>query len=120
MEYGFDFEEGLKMQKQVAKVYEERAQMLEGKIPMNWGFAEMAAYATLLKDEYPVRMTGQDSRKYFLSRHLVVKDQETGVGYVPLSKLNKGNRKFEIYDSLLSEEAVLGFEYGYASTCRKV
>ena len=117
MEYGFDFEEGLKMQKQVAKVYEERAQMLEGKIPMNWGFAEMAAYATLLKDEYPVRMTGQDSRRgTFSHRHLVVKDQETGVGYVPLSKLNKGNRKFEIYDSLLSEEAVLGFEYGYAST----
>ena len=51
MEYGFDFEEGLEMQKQVAKVYEERMQMLEGKIPMNWGFAEMAAYATLLKDE---------------------------------------------------------------------
>jgi len=117
MEYGFDFEEDLKMQKQVAKVYEERAQMLEGKIPMNWGFAEMAAYATLLKDEYPVRMTGQDSRRgTFSHRHLVVKDQETGVGYVPLSKLNKGNRKFEIYDSLLSEEAVLGFEYGYAST----
>ena len=117
MSYGFDFEEGLEMQKQVAKVYEERKQMLEGKIPMNWGFAEMAAYASLLNDGYPVRMTGQDCRRgTFSHRHLVVKDQNTGEGFVPLSKLNKGNKKFEIYDSLLSEEAVLGFEYGYAST----
>ena len=117
MSYGFDFKEGLEMQKQVAKVYEERKQMLEGKIPMNWGFAEMAAYASLLNDGYPVRMTGQDSRRgTFSHRHLVVKDQNTGKGFVPLSKLNKGNKKFEIYDSLLSEEAVLGFEYGYAST----
>ena len=62
-------------------------------------------------------MTGQDSRRgTFSHRHLVVKDQKTGVGYIPLSDLNKGNKKFEIYDSLLSEEAVLGFEYGYAST----
>ena len=84
---------------------------------MNWGFAEMAAYASLLNDGYPVRMTGQDSRRgTFSHRHLVVKDQNTGKGFVPLSKLNKGNKKFEIYDSLLSEEAVLGFEYGYAST----
>ena len=117
MSYGFDFEEGLEKQKQVAKVYEERKQMLEGKIPMNWGFAEMAAYASLLNDGYPVRMTGQDCRRgTFSHRHLVVKDQNTGEGFVPLSKLNKGNKKFEIYDSLLSEEAVLGFEYGYAST----
>ena len=117
MSYGFDFEEELEMQKQVAKVYEERKQMLEGKIPMNWGFAEMAAYASLLNDGYPVRITGQDSRRgTFSHRHLVVKDQNTGEGFVPLSKLNKGNKKFEIYDSLLSEEAVLGFEYGYAST----
>ena len=117
MSYGFDFEEGLEMQKQVAKVYQERKQMLEGKIPMNWGFSEMAAYASLLNDGYPVRMTGQDSRRgTFSHRHLVVKDQNTGEGFVPLSKLNNGNKKFEIYDSLLSEEAVLGFEYGYAST----
>jgi 2-oxoglutarate dehydrogenase E1 component len=62
-------------------------------------------------------MTGQDSRRgTFSHRHLVIKDQKTGIGYVPLSNLNKDNKKFEIYDSLLSEEAVLGFEYGYAST----
>jgi 2-oxoglutarate dehydrogenase E1 component len=114
---GFNFDEGTNVQKQVAKLYDERKQMLEGIIPMNWGFAEMAAYATLLKENYPVRITGQDSRRgTFSHRHLVVKDQLTGVGHVPLAKLNNGNKKFEIYDSLLSEEAVLGFEYGYAST----
>ena len=114
---GFDFDEGTNVQKQVAKLYDERKGMLEGKIPMNWGFAEMAAYATLLKENYPVRLTGQDSRRgTFSHRHLVIKDQLTGVGHVPLAKLNNGNKKFEIYDSLLSEEAVLGFEYGYAST----
>ena len=114
---GFDFDKGTSVQKQVAKLYDERREMLEGKIPMNWGFAEMAAYATLLKENYPVRITGQDSRRgTFSHRHLVIKDQLTGVGHVPLAKLNNGNKKFEIYDSLLSEEAVLGFEYGYAST----
>ena len=117
MAAGFDFDEGTNVQKQVAKLYDERKEMLEGKIPMNWGFAEMAAYATLLKENYPVRITGQDSRRgTFSHRHLVIKDQLTGVGHVPLAKLNNGNKKFEIYDSLLSEEAVLGFEYGYAST----
>lgn len=114
---GFNFDEGTNVQKQVSKLYDERKQMLEGIIPMNWGFAEMAAYATLLKENYPVRITGQDSRRgTFSHRHLVIKDQLTGVGHVPLAKLNNGNKKFEIYDSLLSEEAVLGFEYGYAST----
>jgi len=114
---GFDFDEGTNVQKQVAKLYDERKEMLQGKIPMNWGFAEMAAYATLLKENYPVRITGQDSRRgTFSHRHLVIKDQLTGIGHVPLAKLNNGNKKFEIYDSLLSEEAVLGFEYGYAST----
>ena len=117
MAAGFDFDEVTNVQKQVAKLYDERKEMLEGKIPMNWGFAEMAAYATLLKENYPVRITGQDSRRgTFSHRHLVIKDQLTGVGHVPLAKLNNGNKKFEIYDSLLSEEAVLGFEYGYAST----
>ena len=117
MAAGFDFDEVTNVQKQVAKLYDERKEMLEGKIPMNWGFAEMAAYATLLNENYPVRITGQDSRRgTFSHRHLVIKDQLTGVGHVPLAKLNNGNKKFEIYDSLLSEEAVLGFEYGYAST----
>ena len=117
MKVGLNFDKDIEVQKQVAKLYDERRKMLSGDTPINWGFAEMAAYATLLSEGYPVRMTGQDSRRgTFSHRHLVVKDQKTGVGYIPLSDLNKGNKKFEIYDSLLSEEAVLGFEYGYAST----
>ena len=117
MEVGLKIEKGIDLQKQVQKLYEERKKMLLGQAPINWGFAEMAAYATLLNEGYPVRMTGQDSRRgTFSHRHLVIKDQKTGNGFVPLSNLNKDNKKFEIYDSLLSEEAVLGFEYGYAST----
>ena len=117
MKVGLTIEKGIELQKQVKKLYEEREKMLLGEIPINWGFAEMAAYATLLNEGFPVRMTGQDSRRgTFSHRHLVIKDQKTGIGYVPLSNLNKDNKKFEIYDSLLSEEAVLGFEYGYAST----
>ena len=117
MKVGLTIEKGIELQKQVKKLYEEREKMLLGEIPINWGFAEMAAYATLLNEGFPVRMTGQDSRRgTFSHRHLVIKDQKTGLGYVPLSNLNKDNKKFEIYDSLLSEEAVLGFEYGYAST----
>ena len=117
MEVGMNFEPNIEVQKQVGKLYDERRKMLDGELPMNWGFAEMAAYSTLLGEGYPVRITGQDTRRgTFSHRHLVVKDQKTGIGYVPLSNLNNGNKKFEIYDSLLSEEAVLAFEYGYAST----
>ncbi len=111
------FPENLQMQKQVQKLYSDREKMLKGELKLNWGFAEMAAYATLLQEGYPVRITGQDTRRgTFSHRHLVVKDQKTGEGIVPISALNKGNKKFEIFDSLLSEEAVLGFEYGYSST----
>ena len=74
-----DFDKGTNVQKQVAKLYDERKEMLEGKNSMNWGFAEMAAYATLLK-RITVRITGQDSRRgTFSHRHLVIKDQLTGV-----------------------------------------
>ena len=82
------FDKDFLMQKQVGKLYEERNHMLSGDLPLNWGFAEMAAYATLLKDGFPVRVTGQDSRRgTFSHRHLVVKDQNTGEGFVPLLSL---------------------------------
>ena len=93
MKVGLNFDKDIEVQKQVAKLYDERRKMLSGDTPINWGFAEMAAYATLLSEGYPVRMTGQDSRRgTFSHRHLVVKDQKTGVGYIPLSDLNKGNK----------------------------
>ncbi len=101
----------------VEKIIQSRSRMGTGEIPVDWGFGEMLAYASLLEDGYPVRLTGQDSgRGTFFHRHAVLHEQETGVTYVPLRQLRAGNRNFQITDSLLSEEAVLAFEYGYATT----
>ena len=88
------------------------------KVRLNWGFAENMAYATLLSEGYPIRITGQDVRRgTFSHRHACVFDSETGMGFIPLSEIaEKNNTRFDIYDSLLSEEAVLGFEYGYSAT----
>jgi 2-oxoglutarate dehydrogenase E1 component len=76
------------------------------------------SYASLLSEGYPIRVTGQDVRRgTFSHRHACVFDKETGDGFIPLSKIAKDhNTRFDIYDSLLSEEAVLGFEYGYSAT----
>jgi len=92
--------------------------MNQENIPLNWGYAEIMAYATLLKDGYPIRLTGQDVRRgTFSHRHACIFDSKTGMGYISLSELAEKNKtSFDIYDSLLSEEAVLGFEYGYSAT----
>ena len=76
------------------------------------------SYASLLSEGFPIRVTGQDVRRgTFSHRHACVFDKETGDGYIPLSKIARDhNTRFDIYDSLLSEEAVLGFEYGYSAT----
>ena len=105
------------LQKQVAKILEDRRKMAAGAMPMNWGFAETLAYATLLKQGYPVRITGQDvGRGTFSHRHAVLHNQKTGKTYRPLQHIDKKQATFRIYDSLLSEEAVLAFEYGYSTT----
>ena len=92
--------------------------MNAGEIPINWGFAENMAYATLLSEGYPIRFTGQDSRRgTFAHRHSTLHDQNNGTEYIPLVSIaNKNNTRIDLYDSLLSEEAVLGFEYGYSTT----
>lgn len=109
--------EGFVVQRQVAKVLEDRRKMAAGGLPINWGFAETAAYATLLHEGHPVRITGQDvGRGTFSHRHAVLHNQKDGDTYVALQNLYEGQPRFTIHDSFLSEEAVLAFEYGYAGT----
>jgi 2-oxoglutarate dehydrogenase E1 component len=103
----------------VQKIMDDRKLMGQGAQQLDWGMAENLAYASLLSDGVPVRLTGQDSgRGTFFHRHAVLHDQnrerwDAGV-YIPLQHLIPGQANFLVVDSLLSEEAVLGFEYGYA------
>jgi 2-oxoglutarate dehydrogenase E1 component len=109
--------DGIQVQRQVAKIYDDRRKMAGGALPLNWGMAELLAYATLLDEGYPVRLTGQDvGRGTFSHRHAVVHNQKDGKTYLPLKALSEEQARFDIYDSVLSEEAVLAFEYGYATT----
>ncbi len=86
-------------------------------MPFNWGYAETLAYATLLDEGYPIRLCGQDAaRGTFAHRHAVLHDQNTDETYIPLSHLYPNQVQINIVDSLLSEEAVLAFEYGYCSS----
>ena len=108
--------DGLVLHPRVAKIYEERAQMLAGKAPLDWGAAETLAYATLVDQGYAVRLTGQDAgRGTFFHRHAVLHDQASDAVHTPLALLARGHR-FRVTDSVLSEEAVLGFEYGFSTT----
>jgi len=109
--------EGFIVQNQVKKILEDRKKMGSGAMPINWGFAETMAYATLLAEGHPIRITGQDvGRGTFSHRHAVLHNQKDGGVYVPLQNLAADQPRMTIYDSFLSEEAVLGFEYGYATT----
>ncbi|MFN3714339.1 MAG: 2-oxoglutarate dehydrogenase E1 component [Alcanivoracaceae bacterium] len=109
--------EGVVLQRQVKKIIEDRQKMTAGALPINWGYGETMAYATLLDQGVPVRLTGQDvGRGTFSHRHAVLHSQKNGEAYVPLQHLDEAQPRFDIYDSLLSEEAVLAFEYGYATT----
>ncbi|WP_306580303.1 2-oxoglutarate dehydrogenase E1 component, partial [Pseudomonas sp.] len=109
--------EGFVVQRQVSKIYEDRQKMQAGGLPINWGYAETMAYATLQFEGHPIRMTGQDiGRGTFSHRHAVLHNQKDASTYVPLKNLFPGQPMFELYDSFLSEEAVLAFEYGYSTT----
>ena len=108
--------DGFVLQRQVQKIMEDRHKMAAGAMPINWGFAEVMAYATLLDQGYDLRLTGQDvGVGTFSHRHACLYNQKDGDLFVPLDQLTDST-DFEIYDSLLSEEAVLAFEYGYATT----
>ncbi|MFD2190523.1 2-oxoglutarate dehydrogenase E1 component [Pistricoccus aurantiacus] len=112
--------DGIQVQRQVAKIYEDRRKMQAGGMAVNWGFAETLAYATLLDQGHGVRITGQDvGRGTFSHRHAVVHNQKDGSTYVPLEHIAEDQPRFTIHDSFLSEEAVLAFEYGYATTTPK-
>lgn len=112
--------DGVVVQRQVQKIYEDRDKMTAGALPINWGYAETLAFATLLDDGYPIRLTGQDSgRGTFSHRHAVVHSQKDGEPYTPLKNLSEDQAVLDLYDSYLSEEAVLAFEYGYATTSPK-
>ncbi len=109
--------EGLKLHNRVQRIHENRLKMGEGEMEMDWGFAEVMAYATLLEEGYPIRITGQDSgRGTFFHRHAVYHNQEDGDTYIPLQHLTKDQANFTVIDSILSEAGVLGFEFGYAAT----
>ena len=100
----------------VAKIYEDRRKMGAGELPGDWGFAENLAYATLLDEGYKLRLVGQDcGRGTFFHRHAILHDQKTDVDHMPLRQLVKNPEDATIIDSLLSEEAVMAFEYGYAT-----
>ena len=104
----------------VARVIDARRQMAAGKLPVDWGMAETLAYASLLSNGYDVRLSGQDSgRGTFAHRQAVLHDQERERwdegSYIPLQNIGKDQGDFVVIDSVLSEEAVLGFEYGFAS-----
>ncbi|MES2141928.1 MAG: 2-oxoglutarate dehydrogenase E1 component [Pseudomonadota bacterium] len=107
--------QGFTLQPQVAKIIEDRRKMTAGQLALNWGYAEILAYATLLQEGYGVRISGQDSgRGTFFHRHAVLHDFKTNQILIPLSHVAKNEKAFTVIDSTLSEAGVMGFEYGYA------
>jgi 2-oxoglutarate dehydrogenase E1 component len=110
--------DGFQLHHRVKKIMDARQQMLDEEVFCDWGFAETMAYATLLDEGSSIRLSGQDSeRGTFFHRHAVLHNQTEKSGiYVPLKQLQTDNTRFEVINSFLSEEAVLAFEYGYAST----
>jgi 2-oxoglutarate dehydrogenase E1 component len=101
----------------VLAIMRAREKMVNGDLALDWGCAENLAYASLVQEGYPIRLTGQDSgRGTFFHRHAVLHDQATGGTYVPLQHVASNQPKFTVTDSVLSEEAVMGFEYGFSTT----
>jgi len=112
--------QNFKLHPLVEKVISDRAKMGRGELPLDWGMGEHLAFASLVANGFPVRLSGEDSgRGTFSHRHAVLHDQnrekwDEGT-YIPLQNVAEGQAPFTVIDSILSEEAVLGFEYGYAT-----
>jgi 2-oxoglutarate dehydrogenase E1 component len=107
--------DGFQLHNRVKRVIEDRKKMAAGELPLDWGFAETMAYATLIDEGKKLRLVGQDSgRGTFFHRHAVLHNQVDGNTITPLQRINP-DLEVSVIDSLLSEEAVLGFEYGYAT-----
>jgi len=111
------FPSNFTLHRQVARIVQDREKMAAEQIPLDWGFAETLAYATLITEGHELRLVGQDSgRGTFFHRHAVWHDQNRGESYIPLEHLSQSQPRVAIIDSLLSEEAVMGFEYGFSTT----
>jgi 2-oxoglutarate dehydrogenase E1 component len=108
--------EDFHLHRTIARQLQAKAKMLETGQALDWATGEALAFGTLLDEGYPVRLSGQDSsRGTFSQRHSVLIDQENEQRYTPLNHIREGQAELEVVDSLLSEEAVVGFEYGYSS-----
>lgn len=104
------------LQSRVKKLYLDREVMAAGDKPLDWGMAENLAYASIVEAGTNIRITGQDSgRGTFFHRHAVLHNQKDGTDYMPLQNISEQQGGIEIYDSVLSEEAVMAFEFGYAT-----
>ncbi|VAW33440.1 2-oxoglutarate dehydrogenase E1 component [hydrothermal vent metagenome] len=109
--------DGFKPHNRIRKIYDDRIKMMNGELKMDWGFAETMAYASILHDGYQIRIDGQDSQRgTFFHRHAVIHNINQDENYMPLAQLQSDSAKIAIINSVLSEEAVLAFEYGYATS----
>ncbi len=107
--------EDINVHKTIKKIFENRKKTIDNSSGIDWSTAEALAFGTLLDEGFPVRLVGQDSgRGTFSQRHSVLRNQQDNSRYIPLNHISNQQKKFEIVDSLLSELAVLGFEYGYS------
>jgi multifunctional 2-oxoglutarate metabolism enzyme len=107
---------GFSVHPKLVRMLDERRSLLEQEAKIDWALAEAIAFGSLLCEGTPVRLSGQDSRRgTFSQRHLVLFDAQTGQEYIPLNSIREGQAMLSVYDSLLSEAAVLGFEFGYST-----